>query len=168
MIAAAFLLYILFTSNPFIRLWPAPANGNDLNPLLQDPGLVFHPPCLYLGYVGFSIVFSFAVAALIEGRCDRAWASQDKAVGACGVERADARHRHGQLVGILHAGLGRLVVLGSGRKREPDAVAGRHGAAAFDHRRRAARSLERLDAVARHSYLQPVAARHVSGALGRA
>jgi cytochrome c-type biogenesis protein CcmF len=78
MIAAAFLLYILFTSDPFIRLWPAPANGNDLNPLLQDPGLAFHPPCLYLGYVGFSIVFSFAVAALLEGRCDRAWATHVK------------------------------------------------------------------------------------------
>ncbi|MCS5594546.1 MAG: heme lyase CcmF/NrfE family subunit, partial [Porticoccaceae bacterium] len=69
-----FLLFIIFTSNPFGRLIPAPINGQDLNPLLQDPGLAFHPPLLYLGYVGFSTTFSFAVAALLEGRIDPAWA----------------------------------------------------------------------------------------------
>jgi len=67
-------LFILFTSNPFERVFPAPANGEDLNPLLQDPGLAFHPPMLYLGYVGFSMAFSFAIAALIEGRVDASWA----------------------------------------------------------------------------------------------
>jgi cytochrome c-type biogenesis protein CcmF len=74
MIAVGFSLFILLTSNPFERLDPVPLNGNGLNPLLQDPGLAFHPPFLYLGYVGFSIAFSFAVAALIEGRVDAAWA----------------------------------------------------------------------------------------------
>ncbi|MBR9826295.1 MAG: heme lyase CcmF/NrfE family subunit [Alphaproteobacteria bacterium] len=74
MITAAFTAFLLFTSNPFARLWPAPADGNDLNPLLQDPGLASHPPMLYAGYVGFSITFSFAVAALIEGRADARWA----------------------------------------------------------------------------------------------
>jgi len=74
MIAVGFLLFIVFTSNPFERLFPPPTDGNDLNPLLQDPGLAFHPPVLYAGYVGFSIAFSFAVAALIEGRVDAAWA----------------------------------------------------------------------------------------------
>ena len=74
MIAAGFLLFMLATSNPFLRLDPAPADGRDLNPLLQDPGFAFHPPFLYLGYVGFSMAFSFAVAALIEGRVDPAWA----------------------------------------------------------------------------------------------
>jgi cytochrome c-type biogenesis protein CcmF len=74
MIGAAFLAFIIFTSNPFQRVFPPPADGNGLNPLLQDPGLAFHPPLLYLGYVGFSTVFSFAVAALIEGRVDAAWA----------------------------------------------------------------------------------------------
>jgi cytochrome c-type biogenesis protein CcmF len=74
MISVGFLLFILLTSNPFLRLSPAPMNGNGLNPLLQDPGLAFHPPLLYLGYVGFSMAFSFAVAALIEGRVDAAWA----------------------------------------------------------------------------------------------
>jgi len=74
MIGVGFLLFILFTSNPFLRLWPAPADGMGLNPILRDPGLAFHPPCLYLGYVGFSITFCFAVAALLEGRVDPAWA----------------------------------------------------------------------------------------------
>jgi len=73
-IGAAFLAFILFTSNPFLRIAEPPLNGEDLNPLLQDPGLAFHPPFLYLGYVGLSVAFSFAVAALIEGRVDAAWA----------------------------------------------------------------------------------------------
>src|SRR3954451_10090764 len=73
-IAAAFYLFILVTSNPFLRLPQAPFEGRDLNPLLQDLGLAVHPPLLYLGYVGFSISFSFAIAALIEGRIDAAWA----------------------------------------------------------------------------------------------
>ena len=74
MIAIGFLAFLLFTSNPFLRLDPAPVQGQGLNPLLQDPGLAFHPPLLYLGYVGFSVAFSFAVAALIEGRVGPAWA----------------------------------------------------------------------------------------------
>lgn len=74
MIGAAFFLFILATSNPFIRLNPAPIQGRDLNPILQDLGLAIHPPLLYLGYVGFSICFSFSVAALIEGRIDASWA----------------------------------------------------------------------------------------------
>ncbi|OUR76866.1 c-type cytochrome biogenesis protein CcmF [Alphaproteobacteria bacterium 46_93_T64] len=74
MIGIGFLLFILFTSNPFERIDPAPFDGRGLNPLLQDPGLAFHPPFLYLGYVGLSITFSFAIAALIEGKVDPAWA----------------------------------------------------------------------------------------------
>ena len=73
-IACAFYLFILLTSNPFLRLAQAPFEGQDLNPILQDPGLAIHPPLLYIGYVGFSIAFSFAIAALIEGRIDAAWA----------------------------------------------------------------------------------------------
>jgi cytochrome c-type biogenesis protein CcmF len=73
-VGVAFYAFILFTSNPFLRLELPPFNGQDLNPLLQDPGLAFHPPFLYLGYVGLSMAFSFAVAALIEGRVDAAWA----------------------------------------------------------------------------------------------
>ncbi|MGS1095965.1 heme lyase CcmF/NrfE family subunit [Aquamicrobium terrae] len=73
-IGVAFFLFILITSNPFTRLSPAPIEGRDLNPILQDIGLAVHPPLLYLGYVGFSICFAFSVAALIEGRIDAAWA----------------------------------------------------------------------------------------------
>ncbi|MBN9290187.1 MAG: heme lyase CcmF/NrfE family subunit, partial [Hyphomicrobium denitrificans] len=73
-IAVAFLLFSILTSNPFLRLVPAPSDGRGLNPILQDPALAFHPPFLYTGYVGFSIAFSFAIAALIEGRIDAAWA----------------------------------------------------------------------------------------------
>ncbi|GGH14000.1 cytochrome c-type biogenesis protein CycK [Alsobacter metallidurans] len=73
-IAAAFFLFILLTSNPFARVMPAPFEGEGLNPLLQDPGLAIHPPLLYLGYVGFSVAFSFAVGALLEGRIDAVWA----------------------------------------------------------------------------------------------
>ncbi len=74
LLAASFHGFLLFTSNPFLRLDPAPLEGRELNPLLQDPGLVLHPPILYAGYVGFSVAFCFAVAALIEGRVDAAWA----------------------------------------------------------------------------------------------
>ncbi|MCF6292762.1 MAG: heme lyase CcmF/NrfE family subunit, partial [Robiginitomaculum sp.] len=74
MIATGFIGFVLFTSNPFSRLPITPIDGNGLNPLLQDPGLAFHPPFLYLGYVGFSMTFSFCVAALIEGRVDALWA----------------------------------------------------------------------------------------------
>jgi cytochrome c-type biogenesis protein CcmF len=74
MISTGFLLFILFTSNPFERSFPAPADGADLNPLLQDPGLIIHPPMLYMGYVGFSVAFGFAIAALLGGRLDIVWA----------------------------------------------------------------------------------------------
>ncbi|MFA5983293.1 MAG: heme lyase CcmF/NrfE family subunit [Methylococcaceae bacterium] len=74
LVAIGFILFLLLTSNPFERLFPAPAEGHDLNPLLQDPGLAIHPPMLYMGYVGFSVAFAFAIAALLEGRLDSAWA----------------------------------------------------------------------------------------------
>ena len=73
-ISVGFYLFILLTSNPFDRLYPVPAEGHDLNPILQDPGLALHPPVLYMGYVGFSVAFAFAIAALIGGRLDGAWA----------------------------------------------------------------------------------------------
>lgn len=71
---AGFLAFLLLTSNPFVRLLPAAAEGRDLNPLLQDPGMIIHPPLLYMGYVGFSVAFAFALAALLTGRFDAAWA----------------------------------------------------------------------------------------------
>jgi cytochrome c-type biogenesis protein CcmF len=74
LVAVGFLLFMLITSNPFMRLSDIPANGQDLNPMLQDPGLVFHPPMLYMGYVGMAVPFAFSIAALLNGRLDAAWA----------------------------------------------------------------------------------------------
>jgi cytochrome c-type biogenesis protein CcmF len=74
LVAAGFLAFLLFTSNPFERLIPAAADGRDLNPLLQDPGMVIHPPMLYMGYVGFSVAFAFALSALLSGQLDATWA----------------------------------------------------------------------------------------------
>jgi cytochrome c-type biogenesis protein CcmF len=74
LVAVGFLLFMLFTSSPFDRLLPAPADGRDLNPLLQDPGLVIHPPMLYMGYVGFSVAYAFAISALLGGKLDATWA----------------------------------------------------------------------------------------------
>ena len=74
LVSVGFLLFMLLTSNPFERLFPAAADGRDLNPLLQDPGMVIHPPMLYMGYVGFSVAFAFAIAALLGGRLDATWA----------------------------------------------------------------------------------------------
>ena len=74
LVSVGFLLFMLLTSNPFDRLFPVPADGHDLNPLLQDPGMVFHPPTLYMGYVGFCVAFAFAIAALIGGNLDATWA----------------------------------------------------------------------------------------------
>ncbi|SAK78504.1 cytochrome c assembly protein [Caballeronia pedi] len=78
-INAGFLLFMLLTSNPFTRIMPPAMNGRDLNPLLQDPGMVIHPPLLYMGYVGFSVAFAFAIAALLEGKLDAAWARASRA-----------------------------------------------------------------------------------------
>jgi len=74
LVSAGFIAFMLLTSNPFNRLFPVAADGRDLNPLLQDPGMVIHPPMLYMGYVGFSVAFAFAVSALLSGRLDAAWA----------------------------------------------------------------------------------------------
>lgn len=74
MISVGFILFMLLTSNPFDRLTIAPLEGRDLNPLLQDFGLIIHPPMLYMGYVGFSVAFSFAIAAMLGGKLDAAWA----------------------------------------------------------------------------------------------
>lgn len=73
LISVGFLAFILLTSNPFARLSPIPLDGNELNPVLQDPGMTFHPPVLYTGYVGFSVAFAFAVAALLGGELEQAW-----------------------------------------------------------------------------------------------
>ena len=120
LISVGFLLFMLTVSNPFERLIPAAFDGRDLNPLLQDPGMVIHPPTLYMGYVGFSVAFAFAIAALLGGNLDAAMDHR-------GLDLPDARHHAGFLVGVPRAGLGRLVVLGSGRKCLVHALAGGNG-----------------------------------------
>src|SRR3546814_20250528 len=90
MVSVGFLLFTSLTSNPFDRVLPAWPDGNDLNPLLQDPGLIVHPPMLYTGYVGFAVAFAFAIAALIDCRLDERWVrwarpwtrSEERRVGA--------------------------------------------------------------------------------------
>ena len=123
--ALGFLAFILATSNPFDRVWPPPLDGQGLNPLLQDPGLAFHPPLLYLGYVGFAVTFAFAVAALIEGRVDAAWGRWVRPWALAAWCFLTARHRAGVVVGLLRARLGRLLVLGPGGERLAAALAGR-------------------------------------------
>ena len=113
-IGAAFLGFSLFTSNPFLRLFPAPPDGTELNPLLQDPGLVFHPPMLYLGYVGFSSAFSFAMAGLIEGQVDAGWARWIRPFVLASWICLTAGITMGSIWAYYTLGLGRLVVLGSG------------------------------------------------------
>jgi cytochrome c-type biogenesis protein CcmF len=142
MIAAAFLAFMLLTSNPFTRLvsradrragpQPAPAGSRPRLP----------PAFLYLGYVGLSMAFSFAAAALIEGRVDAAWARWVRPWTSLAWMFADRRHRARLLVGLLRARLGRLVVLGSGRERLLHALAGLGGAAALRHRGREAERLK--------------------------
>jgi len=115
LVSVGFLMFILTTSNPFDRLFPMPADGRDLNPLLQDPGLVIHPPMLYMGYVGMSVTFAFAIAAL-DRHC---------------VGLSHLWHWFGFLVGLLRVGLGWMVVLGPRGKRVPHALVGRHRAYSF-------------------------------------
>ncbi|WOD06593.1 cytochrome c biogenesis protein CcsA [Marinomonas sp. GJ51-6] len=101
-ISTGFLAFLLFTSSPFIRLLPnTPADGGDLNPLLQDFGLIVHPPLLYMGYVGFSVAFAFAVAALITGNLSSSWDSLGKTLDGGFVGVFNTRYYFGKLVGLL-------------------------------------------------------------------
>ena len=93
LIAVGFLLFMLLTSNPFDRLLPAAADGSDLNPLLQDPGLVIHPPMLYMGYVGFSVAFAFAIAALLGGQTGCDLGALVASLDDRGLDVPDLRHR---------------------------------------------------------------------------
>jgi cytochrome c-type biogenesis protein CcmF len=113
-IDAGFLLFMLWTSNPFERLLPAAMDGRDLNPLLQDPGMVSHPPILYMGYVGFAVAFFVCdiCAALRRTQCRLG--TLVAAMDSCSVDVPDSGHHARQRLGVLRTGLGRLVVLGSG------------------------------------------------------
>ena len=100
-LALGFFAFLLFASNPFERLDPAPLDGRGLNPLLQDPGLAFHPPTLYLGYVGLSVAFSLAVGGADPRQCRPGDRPRDAAVGAGRLDPADARDHRRQLLGLL-------------------------------------------------------------------
>ncbi len=158
LLGAAFLLFILLTSNPFARLPQPPWEGNDLNPILQDPGLAIHPPLLYLGYVGYSIVFSFAAAALVGGRIDAAWARYARPWGLFAWVALTLGIAMGSYWPITRWA-GRLLVLGPGRERLAHALARLHRLHPQRRRDGEARSAEGLDDLSRHSRLLAVAAR---------
>ena len=168
LIGLGFLAFMLFTSNPFLRLDPAPLDGRGLNPVLQDPGLAFHPPMLYLGYVGLSTAYSFAVAALIEGRVDATWARW--------VRPWTLAAWVALTLGIALGSWWAYYELGWGGWWFWDPVenasfmpwlAG-HRTAALGDRGREARHAEELDHPARDPGLLALAARHLPGPLGRA
>ena len=112
-VSIGFVAFTLFTSSPFERIFPVPLDGRELNPLLQDFGFLIHPPMLYMGYVGFSVAFAFAIAAILGGKLDTAWARWSRPWTLMAWFVSDHRDCFRELVGILRARLGRLVVLGS-------------------------------------------------------
>ena len=158
-IALGFYAFLLFSSNPFARIAGVSVLGG-LNPLLQDPGLAFHPPTLYVGYVGMSAAFSFAVGALVTrnvgpdfARAMRPWVLGAWIFLTIGITA-------GLLLGLLHAWLGRMVVLGPGRERIANAVAGGDRAAPFGDRAGDARRAARMDDHALSACLLDVDGRH--------
>ena len=168
LISVGFILFMLLTSNPFERLLPPAADGRDLNPLLQDPGMVIHPPMLYMGYVGFSVAFAFAIAALLGGRLDATWARWSRpwtTLAWCFLT-----------LGIMLGSWWAYYELGWGgwwfwdpvEKCIVHAVAGRHRADTFARGDRETRRLQELDRAARDLRVQPEPARHIFGSLGRA
>ena len=153
-VSGGFLLFTIFTSNPFLRLQPAAIDGADLNPLLQDPGLAIHPPILYAGYVGFSVAFAFAIAAMLAGR-SIAPGPAGRARGRLRLAFSDLGICARQLVGLLRVGLGWLVVLGPGGECLVHALARRHGADPLAGGDRNAGAFQELDAAARHLGIFP-------------
>lgn len=127
-VSIGFLVFVLFTSNPFTRTFPNfPVDGRELNPLLQDVGLIFHPPLLYMGYVGFSVSFAFSIASLMTGKLDTALGALVSSLDNGGLGVFNPRYCIRILVGVLRTRLGRLVVLGSSRKCVFNALACRYG-----------------------------------------
>ena len=164
---STFLLFILLTSNPFERQ-AVVAEGQDLNPILQDIGLAIHPPMLYLGYVGFSITFAFAIAALIDGKIDSAWARWVRPWAMIAWVFLTAGIAMGSYWGLLRTRLGWLVVLGPGGKCILPALALGNSPAAFRSGDGKAGGLENLDRIAGHPDVFPVLAGNISGPVRRA
>ena len=159
LVSVGFYLFMLLTSNPFERILPAPPEGRDLNPLLQDPGMAGHPPLLYMGYVGLVVPFSFAVAALLEGRIDLAWTRWTRPWTTVALGVPHGRHHARKLVGVQRARVGRLVVLGSRRERVVHAVARGDRADPLAGGHGAARRVPRVDPAPRDHRVLPEPAR---------
>ena len=166
MISTGFLALILFTSNPFLRISPAPTEGLGLNPLLQDPGLAIHPPMLYIGYVGFSMAFSFAIAALIEGRVDAAWARWLRPWTLLAWMFLTFGIGLGSWWAYYTLGWGGWWFWDPVEKRLVHSLADGHSHVAFGHRGGKTRSFEELDDSIGDCHVFVIAARHVPGALG--
>ncbi len=166
LVSGGFHLFALTVSDPLARLWPPPLQGAGINPILQDPGLAFHPPMLYAGYVGFSVAFAFAVAALIEGRIDAAWGRWVRPwalLSGFFSPPASRSAAGGPITRWAGAGSGS----GPGGKRRFAALAHRHGAAALRDRGGEAGSAESLVGTARHRHLLAQPVRHLPGPLRR-
>ena len=153
--SAGFMLFALLASNPFTRLFPAPLDGRDMNPLLQDPGLAFHPPILYAGYVGFAVPFAFAVAALLEGRVDAAWGRWVRPWTLASWCLLTGGIALGSWWAYYELGWGGYWFMGPRGERLAAAVADRHRAAALRHRGREAGGVEGLDGAAGHRRRSP-------------
>ena len=154
--SAGFLLFCLLASNPFTRLWPPPLDGRDMNPLLQDPGLAFHPPILYAGYVGFAVPFAFAVAALLEGRIDAAWGRWVRPWTLASWCLLTGGIALGSWWAYYELGWGGFWFWDPVENASPAALADRHRAAALGDRGGEARGAEGLDRAAGDRHLLAV------------
>ncbi len=168
LVSSGFLLFTLWTSNPFQRLIPAAQDGADLNPVLQDFALAIHPPMLYTGYVGFSVAFAFACAAMLEGRLDQAWAKWTRPWTIFAWLFQTIGIALGSWWAYYELGWGGWWFWDPGGKCVVHAVAGRHCADPLVERHREARHLQELDAAARDLRVLVEPGRNVPGALGRA
>ena len=167
MVIAIFFLGLLsFVTSPFETLAAVPAEGRGLNPLLQNFYMQIHPPLLYLGYVGLSIPFAFAIAALVTRKLDTGWIAQHPPLDDLLLALPRHRHPAGRQVGLRDPRLGRLLGLGPGRERRLHALAGGHGLPALGDGPGAPRDAEGLEHGAGDPDLQPLPVRHLPDALG--
>ena len=164
-VAAFFLFLMLFYASPFATLANPPAEGNGLNPLLRHPAMMFHPPMLYTGYVGFTIPFAFAIGALLKRHTGPGVDPRDAPLRARRLDLPRLRDPARLAVVVLRARLGRLLGLGPGRERVADAVAHRHRVHPLDHGPGEARHAADLERVADRRDVHARAARHVPRAL---
>ena len=160
-ISLGFILFCIFTSNPFIRQIPPPTNGADLNPLLQDFGLIIHPPMLYMGYVGFAISFCCALASLMLKEYTNQWAVWSKKLDTISLVIFNDGNSVRQLVGLLRTRMGWLVVLGPRRKCFINALVSRNRTNSLLKCYRKTRSIFRLVTLTSYISFWPKSARNI-------